>query len=143
MLTMVNATRMDLVASTNRLVEVTATSIDNDNWRLWIAINQALAGVDDWREEYNRCAFVELERGRALVMEAIGDTHVCVSHRRLNWQGDLEDVTVWSLILDDDGVRDVSMDGAPADGRCVEALTSLFWFFHRLAVEDRAAMHRS
>ena len=111
--------------------------------RLWIAIEQALGGIDEWREEHTRCAFVERGHGRALVVEASGDIQLCISYRELNAQGDLEDVVVWSLTLDDDGIRDVSMSGAPARGSGMEALTDLFWVFHRLAVEDRASMLRS
>ena len=110
---------------------------------LWIALDQALGGVDDWREQYTRCALVERESVRALVVEAYGDSTVRTSYRTLNSEADLDDVAVWSFMLDDTGISNVFMGEAPASAASVEALADLFWVFHRLAVEDRASILRS
>jgi hypothetical protein len=119
----VATTPMNWLASIDRAVAAPShVSSDGGTCGLWIAIDQAPGGVDDWREEYSRCAFVERGRGRALVMEAEGDTQVSVSYRQRNAQEDLEDVAVWFFTLDDDGIRDVSMGEAPAHSGSVQSL---------------------
>ena len=142
MLAAVATTPMNWLASTDRAVAVPSQRPTNHS-NLRIAMEQALGGLYEWLEEFSRCAFVERDCGRALVVEAEGNAQVSVSYRQRNAEEDLEDVAVWSLALDDYSIRDVSMDGAPAHSGSVEALADLFWVFHRLAVEDRASMLRS
>lgn len=142
MLATVAATAQRCLTSLGQMAIPRAPS-EHDTCGLWIAMYEALGGTEEWREQHVRCSFIDRETGRALVFRAVDDDGVSISHRRRNTRGDLEELAVWQLTLDDRNVRNVTVGTAPARAASVKALTDLIWIFHRLAVEDRASVLRS
>lgn len=114
----------------------------SDPCHLWVAINQALGDVDDWAEYFTRCTFVDRERGRALLIEKAGCDRLRICRQQQSATLRVQNVATWLLTLDAGIVRDVTIDGAPADIEAMEELADLLWAYHRLAVEDRAPMLR-
>jgi hypothetical protein len=111
-----------------------------DYERTWIALNQVVGGIPDF--EGHICKVVPV-KGNLLAIEGEADGFR-VSLRKRTSRG-LADQTVWSVRLDDDSYSVLSVNdvnGKAASRTTVAELNDTLWQFHRLAVEDTAAVIR-
>ena len=114
-------------------------SITDGFERTWVALDQAINGY--W--ECSRCVLTP-PVGDALAIETEGDAFR-VSLRRRTGAG-FADRKVWLVRLDDELHNVLAITDAaekPARGKDVDALNDVLWQFHRLAVEDSAAVIRN
>jgi hypothetical protein len=109
--------------------------------RTWIALDQAIGGISDFDD---RARVLAPAKGNILAIESEADGFR-VSLRKRTSRG-FADQSVWAVWLDDDGYNVVSVDdvnGKTASPARVTELNNLLWQFHRLAVEDAAAVIRN
>ena len=107
--------------------------------RTWIALDKAINGY--W--ESSRCVLTPTA-GDTLAIEAEKDAFR-VSLRRRTDTG-FADRRVWVVRLDDELHNVLAITDAaekPARRKDVDALNDALWQFHRLAVEDSAAVIRN